>query len=311
MVGPGDYISRIPAVLFGVIKTMFVNSSNDITPDQQAFRVLALRYALPYLEDFQVKEVSKGIDLSPSYPNNSTEEMRDDPVTHLLQWYQRVVLAEEETWTRFCIDPEVFDLRKTQTHAEYAVSKNSSRTAIADAVALSGEDVNQRNSMRTQVKREQRWNQIALLHHELINSEKEETKAFLSGLVDEVAKRLKIRETRTVGNLPPWGYRCLGHSLKIELAIAETKLGRKAMEDLVEVVQSVYEDCVYFLRSDLLFLKSWDSTDPSWIPDHWDINFSSIVNTSFLSVATLKRPDFLNTNPGPTDMGKCQKTIST
>ena len=141
--------------------------------------------------------------------------------------------------------------------------------------------------MRTQVRREQQWNQLALLQVELIEINKE-TKPFLTNLVDEVAVRLRSRETRTLGNLPPWGYRCLGHSLRIELAIAQMKLG-KPWEEFNEIVQNAYDDCLYFLRSDLLFLKSWDSTDPAWISEHWDINFSSIVNASFLSVATFAK----------------------
>jgi len=74
--------------------------------------------------------------------------------------------------------------------------------------------------------------------------------------------------------------------LEMEWAVAKKKLGY-SWEDLQNKVQSSYENCLYFLKSDLSFFKSRDTADPSWIRGHWDTSLSSVICSSFLEAAKL------------------------
>jgi hypothetical protein len=67
----------------------------------------------------------------------------------------------------------------------------------------------------------------------------------------------------------------------MDCAVAKKRLGYP-WEDLQNRIQSSYEDCLYFLKSDLLLFKSRTTADPSWIQEHWDMAFSSSICSSFL-----------------------------
>jgi hypothetical protein len=146
--------------------------------------------------------------------------------------------------------------------------------------------------------REEQWNQLALLAVELLRVRKENeldnlpvakkpiNQDVAKKLIDQVAARLKKQEYRTVEGSPPWGYRCLDHSQRIDLAIAQSSLGEFDGR-ILETLQDAYFDCLYFLRSDHSFLRTWDANDSEWLPDQWNLECSSIVCSSLLSIAGL------------------------
>jgi hypothetical protein len=274
------YCARISKVISGVIRKLF--DERTCTPEDQTFRALALFYALPHVPEIQVAKLqSVKKDISP-YPVALGRRSGYDYVTCLLQWCHRMILTRTDFLEKLNISIQI-DSRDIQRSAARALEKPSPRTIPTEIESLSGENIPQ--GMAEQEVREEQWNLLALLQVELFAHDPE-AKPFLSNLVDEVAKRLKTRETRSLGNSPPWGYRCLDHSLQIELAIANYNL-KKVQQSVLDTVQNAYAECSYFLQSNLSFLTSWDSTDPSWLSKHWDFDCSSLVNSSFLAVATL------------------------
>jgi hypothetical protein len=153
--------------------------------------------------------------------------------------------------------------------------------------------------------REEQWMRLALLQVEIF-AENKDLHPFLSKLVDQVGKRLKRRATAPVGYLPPWGFRCLDHLLEMDLAVAKKRLGY-SRDDLQDKIQVTYENCLYFLKSDLSFIKSRDTADPTWMEDHWNMDFSNSVCSSFLEATKLlqKEPGSLhNLVPSPTSPGR-------
>jgi hypothetical protein len=194
-----------------------------------------------------------------------------DSVAYLLDWFYGRAIMDKVLREKFPIlaryQPDTEKLRRCEDGALARISA-------------------ERESPYQRIIREEKWNQLALLSAELFGNV-EETKPFVSKLIDEVEKRLEERETEKLGDLPPWGYRCLDHSLLIDLAFAKFKLGNHS-KDLHKTIHDAYTECLYFLRSDHSFLKSWDSTEPTWTSDHWNLDCSSLVSSSFLSIATME-----------------------
>jgi hypothetical protein len=153
----------------------------------------------------------------------------------------------------------------------------------------------------SQLAREEKWMQLALLQVELF-SDDESLRPFLSKLVDQVSKRLKRRATTPVGYLPAWGYRCLDHLLEMDWAVAKRKLGYH-WEDLQNKIQSSYENCCYFLKSDLSFFGSRDTADPSWLYGHWNMDLSSSICSSFLKAVKLLQDESVSARDSAAMLG--------
>jgi hypothetical protein len=141
-------------------------------------------------------------------------------------------------------------------------------------------------------RREEKWNQLAFLAVEILGGRGEKSSAsdnipVAEKLINQVNARLRKQEHRMVEDLPSWGYRCLDHSQRINLIIAEYKLGDRNSR-ILEILRDAYFDCLYFLRSDHSFLRAWDANDPDWLMDQWSLECSSIVCSSFLSIPNLE-----------------------
>src|SRR5271163_2946451 len=164
-----------------------------------------------------------------------------------------------------------------------SLSKTNAQTIVTEMGRLGDSHI---QDLGLQIVRQEQWNQVALVQAEIFG-DNPRTRPFIHKLIDEVSNRLSKAQTRTLGNQPPWGYRCLDHSLRIELTISKANLeGPK--DEIRESIQSAYTDCSYFLQSNFSFVKSWNTTDPTWTREFWDLDCTSYVCSSFLGVATLK-----------------------
>jgi hypothetical protein len=305
------YRDRISKVITGTIRTLFDKSQPCNDPDNRAFRILTLFCASRYVDAPQIKGLLQ--DRTDLAPESDITKIHEYPVAHLLQYCHRMVLKDEEFQEKFTI-PYEHDDEEIQRCKAGALRKNYSSIISSELDTLNESVFEDFNEI---IAREQKLNQVALLQVELITQEEklnqvallqvelfDNTKdhAFFSNLVDDVAERLKRRETMTPRSLPAWGYRCLDHSLQIELAIAKiglesakirleiSKTGptNKPWEDFRETVPNAYDDCLQFMRSDGSFLRSWDSTELTWTSNHWNLDCSSVVSSSFLSILTME-----------------------
>ncbi|KAF4627020.1 hypothetical protein G7Y89_g11137 [Cudoniella acicularis] len=226
-----------------------------------------------------------------------------DAVFRLLQWCHRKILMDERFKELFSEKPwlqNYLDANRDRLSLELERYRDGALRPLPmpseiDILSGSGDAAD----VFPQLAREEQWMRLALLQVEIF-AEDTLLRPFLSKLVDQVSKRLKRRATSSVGYLPPWGYRCLDHLLEMDWAVAKKTLGY-SWEDLQNKIQSSYENCRYFLKSDLSFFKSRDTADPSWIQGHWDMDLSSSVCSSFLQAAKLLQedPDSAH-NPGTT-----------
>jgi hypothetical protein len=212
-----------------------------------------------------------------------------DAVLRLLQWCHRKILMDKKfqtlfsgrDWLQNYLEDEDDRLKLELERYRDGALRPLPMSSEIDILSGSGDAVD----VFSQLDREEQWMRLALLQVEIFDDDVS-LRPFLSKLVDQVSKRLKRRATASVGYLPPWGYRCLDHLLEMDWAVAKKKLGY-SWEDLQNKVQSSYENCLYFLKSDLSFFKSRDTADPSWIRGHWDMDFSSTICSSFLEAAKL------------------------
>jgi hypothetical protein len=291
------YRDRIRNAISGTIRTLFDKNRPCKDPVDRAFRILTLFYASRYVDAPQIKGLLQ--DKMDLVPESDATEIPQYRVSYLLQYCHRMVLKDEDFQKKFAIPYEQDD-EEIQRQKDGALGKNNPSTISSELDTLNEsaledlseiitheEKLNQVALLQVElITHEEKLNQLALLQLELFNNTKDPI--FFSNLVDDVAERIKRRETITPRSLPPWGYRCFDHSLQIELAIAKTKLTTKPWEDLRETVQNAYDDCLQFMRPDGSFLMSWDSTEPTWTSDHWNLDCSSVVSSSFLSIATMK-----------------------
>lgn len=226
-----------------------------------------------------------------------------DAVFRLLQWCHRKILRDKRFTNLFSKKPwlqKYLDTKKDRLDLELERYRDGALRPLPmpseiDILSGSGDAAD----VFSQLAREEQWLRLALLQVELF-ADDDRVRPFLSKLVDQVGKRLKRRATAPIGYLPPWGYRCLDHLLEMDYAVAKKKLGY-SWEDLQNKIQSSYENCRYFLKSDLSFFASRDSADPSWIQGHWDMDLSSSVCSSFLQAANLLQKDPDNShNPANT-----------
>jgi hypothetical protein len=226
-----------------------------------------------------------------------------DAVFRLLQWCHRKILRDKRFTNLFSKKPwlqKYLDTKKDRLDLELERYRDGALRPLPmpseiDILSGSGDAAD----VFSQLAREEQWLRLALLQVELF-ADDDRVRPFLSKLVDQVSKRLKRRATAPIGYLPPWGYRCLDHLLEMDWAVAKKKLGY-SWEDLQDKIQSSYENCRYFLKSDLSFFASRDSADPSWIQGHWDMDLSSSVCSSFLQAAKLLQKDPDNShNPANT-----------
>jgi hypothetical protein len=282
-----SYCVRIYDVIAGTIRKLFtVKSDIDPTLADRAFRMLTLFYTLRHRGGPQVAKLL--LDISDHDDiQDGLEELKDTESGYsnscLLMWCYGRVILDKGFGTSFSsfvsrYKPETDELQMYEVGA--LVRPNAA-----------GETPYER------INREEKWTQLALLQAELFASV-EDTKPFVSKLVSEASKRLKERQSSQLGDSQPWGYRCLDHSLRIDLAIAKFNVLNQS-KNLQETIQDAYNDCESFLRSDHSFLRSWDTTDPSWISEHWDLDCSSIVSSSLLSIVTL---DWSRVLPSSTGM---------
>jgi hypothetical protein len=229
-----------------------------------------------------------------------------DAVLRLLQWCHRKILRDERFTNLFSKNSwlqKYLDDKKDRLDLELERYRDGALRPLLmpseiDILSGSGDAAD----VFSQLAREEQWLRSALLQVELFADvpDEDSVRPFLSKLVDQVSKRLKRRATAPIGYLPPWGYRCLDHLLEMDWAVAKKKLGY-SREDLQNKIQSSYENCRYFLKSDLSFFASRDSADPSWIQGHWDMDLSSSVCSSFLHAAELLQKDTDNShNPANT-----------
>jgi hypothetical protein len=235
---------------------------------------LALFYALRHLGNQQIDKLqSEILDNKEILRQLNDVDLGEDKdsVASLLRWCHGRAVMNEVLRGKF---PDL---------AEYQPKAEELRMWEDDALAKIGAI---EGTPYQRIICEERWNQLALLSVELFWKDKDAT-PFLHKLINEVEKRVKERQTEKLGDLPPWGYRSLDHSLLIDLAIAKSKFENWS-KDLHEMIHDAYTNCLYFLRSDHSFLKSWDSTEPTWIPDHWNLDCSSLVSSSFLSIVTME-----------------------
>jgi hypothetical protein len=267
-------------VIAGTIRNLFNKSQPCLGLENQAFRALTLFYALRHrdgsLSPQVLSEKFDGEDLeqvlSELHPQESGVTQRDASVVSLLQLFHRRVFKKFKGH-----QPRSEELKRYLKEAHHTGRINE-------------------GSSYERIIREEQWNQLALLAVELLG-DVEEDKSLMSKLIDEVATRLKRKESRKADKSPAWGYRCMDHCLRIDLAIAQSKFG-KASEHLPETLQDAYCDCLYFLRSDHSFLKSWDASEPVWTSDLWNLECSSIVSSSFLSIVTFDWSNITaNSNP--------------
>jgi hypothetical protein len=265
-----SYHDRILNVVFGTIRNLFNRKHPCRTPEDRAFRALTVCYALrdedgswgseDQLRIFATEDLEYVI--SELQPEAFDATQPGASTTCLLQLCHRRVLRD------FRGKQLTYDLEE----------------CLKGALKPSRINV---GSSYERIDREEQWNQLALLAVELLGTTgKPKEKGFASKLIDEVANRLKKNENRKTDGSPPWGYRCMDHCLRIELELAKLEL-KKANEHLRETLEAVYCDCLYFLRSDYSFLKSWDASEPTWTSDLWSLECSSIVSSSLLSIAKL------------------------
>jgi hypothetical protein len=212
-----------------------------------------------------------------------------DAVLRLLQWCHRKILMDKKfqtlfsgkDWLQKYLDTESDSLNLELGRYLDGALRPLSMSSEIDILSSGSDSAD----VFSQLDREEQWMRLALLQVEIFDDDVS-LRPFLSKLVDQVGKRLKRRATASVGYLPPWGYRCLDHLLEMEWAVAKKKLGY-SWEDLQSKVQNSYENCLYFLKSDLSFFKSRNTADPSWIWGHWDTSLSSAICSSFLEATKL------------------------
>jgi hypothetical protein len=271
-------------VIAGTIRCLFAEKKTSLNFKDRAYRALTLFYAQrhtdkPFSSDAPAELFGREIFERDAYEELMSELQPDvlesvehqDPVECLLLWYhQWVTLPYEQTM------PEELD---------------RVLDGALDTAKFTVDDAYER------ILREEQWNQLALLAVELLggqNRRQWNARANIPvamipvamKLINQVATRLKKQEYRIVEGLPPWGYRCLNHSQRIDLAIAQSKLG-ELERSILETLQDAYFDCLHFLRSDHSFLRTWDASDPAWLLDQWNLECSSIVSSSFVSIAGL------------------------
>jgi hypothetical protein len=264
----------------GTIRSLFDKKRPVRSPNNRAFRILALLYAWRHLS---VENGSKPFfpeedDLQP--PDQTVGEQNQDYIAQLLQCCHRMLLTDE--W----IPLKPYPIRNVPKKSEIKIYKDSvlqksSPSALNDLDRLN--ETFDTEDLSDIITREEKWNQLALIQLELFNGSEHDD--FLNALVSNVSEGMRRRKMRRLGSLPPWGYRCLDHSLQIELAIANITL-RKPYQDFSGSL--IYDDCSKFMRSDRSFLKSWDSTEPDWASNQWNLDCSSHFSSSLLSIATKK-----------------------
>jgi len=253
------YERRISDTISGTIQgfDVLVTSSSE----EQLFKLMTLAYAQKHnlLRDAGKWGTDRPIpDKSYQWPDELRGAEREDPVVCLLQWCygQYAVTSQSEVEYQRC---QTFALRRAHN-----LDEDPYLTKI----------------------REEKWISLALLQVELFGNLKK-TQSFIAQLLQEVEKRLGERESKKLGKSPTWGYRCLDHSLSIDLAIAKYKSRMMKSEKLRKIVQDAYFDCECFQRSDYSFLKSWDTSEPNWTTEYWDLDCSSRVSSTLLSICTL------------------------
>jgi hypothetical protein len=207
-----------------------------------------------------------------------------DAVLRLLQWCHRKILMDVRFKMLFSAEPwlqNYLDTKSERLEMEMERYRDGALMPLpmlSEIGILSGSGG--AADVFSQLAREEQWMRLALLQVEIFGDDYS-LSPFLSKLVDQVSKRLKKRATASVGYLPPWGYRCLDHLLEMDWLVAKKNLGY-SWQDLQNKMQSSYENCLYFLKSDLSFFESRDTADPSWIQGHWDMDLSSSICSSFL-----------------------------
>lgn len=259
----------------------------------QAYLVMSLLFARSSIDVGSLQNSNMKEWILPIQTERIPGDDTFDAVVRLLQWCHRRILTDERfkdlfsehLWFQNYLENEADDLNlELERYRDGALAPLPIFSEI-DILSGSGDAAD----VFSQLTREQEWMQLALLQVEIF-ADDERLRPFLLKLVDQVGKRLKKRATTAVGYLPPWGYRCLDHLLEMDLTTAKKKLGY-SWEDLQDKIQSSYENCLYFLKSDLLFFNSRDATNPAWIQGHWDMKFSSSICSSFLEAAKLLQPD--------------------
>jgi hypothetical protein len=268
--------SEISEVITGTIRNLFVKKTTSLDNREQAYRTLTLFYTLrdkdnPWTPEALSKIFGDGIlgepgedayaqIMSEFQPDVRNPVDLDDPVECLLVWYHRWVALPEKTLGT------LMELEQIWNGA-----LDTSKLVNTSYWGFSGE----------------LWNQLALLAVELLGSREENAFGNIPAaekLINHVATRVKKQKYRITEDLSSSGYRCLDHSQRIDLVIASSKLW-KPDSRILETLQDAYFDCLYFLRSDHSFLRTWDSSDPDWLWDRWSLECSSIVCSSFLSIA--------------------------
>jgi hypothetical protein len=278
-----EYRDRVSKVIIGTIRALFHTDKNCYDTKDRAYRILTLIYGLRHLDTEQTEELKKPLrGTTYLFPfAEGTGEALPDSVTCLLHWCHLTLLKDRDVRKKLEIpDSYTPDPEYIHTFELGALLKSNQRTILRELESIAPEN------LRKGVLLEETWQQLALLQGELFISDTKTAPSFVSNLVEEVAKRLYARQIKKLGTYPPWGYRCLDHTLLIDLYNTNRRLG-KPSEDLHEIIQSVYADCSLFLRSDHSFLKSWDSTETTWSSELWDFECTSLVSSAFLTCADL------------------------
>jgi hypothetical protein len=279
------YQQRISDAMIGTIRTLFSEDFFQVpnpTSEDQLFRSLTLAYALSGGNGPLIAErLSDMVSLCRA-PTELRHTEREDPVACLLQ---------------LCYGTLALDNHLPTFLSPFIVTHQPERVEVQrwKDIALARTRIKDMDLYRSMI-RDEKWISLALLQVELYGTD-EDNREFIEQLLHQVDKRLKERKSKKLGELPAWGYRCLDHSLRIDLAIAQFKL-RITYNDLAATIQNAFADCEYFLRSDYSFLKSWDTTDPYWTTEFWDLDCSSRVSSTLLSISTLDWHEVHSRNNG-------------